>query len=62
MFGSKQDPWHTQPDDKREVEPSYPQDAADQEREQKKRKWMGRAVEAAVDILGEIIEAVLDGI
>lgn len=61
MFGAKRDPWHTRPDDKQEPA-NFPQDEADQEAERKRRKWLGRFAEAALDILGEVIEGIIDGI
>lgn len=62
VFGPKQDPWHTRPDDKQETEASYPQDEADQTRAEKKRRWAGRVAEAALEIIGEVIEGILDNI
>ena len=62
MFGPKRDPWHTRPDDEPASEAAYPQDAADEAQQQRKRKWLWRIADVAADILGEIIEAILDGI
>ena len=62
MFGPKQDPWHTRPDDAKAQEAAYPQDEEDQAQKQKKRKWLGTAAEVAVDIIGDVIESVLDNI
>ena len=58
MVDPKRDPYHTQPDDA----PSYPQDEADAEQQSIRRKWAGKAVEAALDILGEVVEGILDNI
>ena len=62
MVGPKQDPYHTRPGDVQKQEATYPQDEAEQARQEKKRKWLGTAAEVAVDIVGEIIENVLDNI
>ena len=62
MFGPKQDPYHTRPDDAQAQETAYPQDEAEQAQKEKKRKWLGTAAEVAVDIIGEIVENVLDNI
>ena len=62
VFGPKQDPWHTRPEDERESEVSYPQDEADHAQAEKKRRWAGKAAEAALEIVGEVIEGILDNI
>ena len=61
MFRPKQDPWHTRPGDGQE-EAAFPQDEADEESVKKRRKWLGRVAEVALDILGEVVEGILDGI
>lgn len=62
MFGPKPDPYHTRPGDAQAEEAWHPQDEADQVQQQKKRKWIGAAAEVAVDVIGGIIEGVLDNI
>ena len=62
MFGPKQDPYHTRPDDAQAQEAAYPQDEADQAQKEKTRKWLGTAAEVAADIIGEIVENVFDNI
>ena len=62
MFGPKKDPWHTRPDDARAEETSYPQDEADQEAQQKKRNLAWKVADVALDVVGEVIEGILDNI
>lgn len=62
MFGPKQDPYHTRPDDEQVSEAAYPQDAADQEQQQKKRNLAWKVADVALDIVGEVIEGIIDNI
>ena len=62
MFGPKQDPYHTRPDDAGAEEPTYPQDAADQEQQRKKRNLAWKVADVALDVVGEVIEGILDNI
>ena len=62
MFGPKQDPYHTRPDDARTEEVAYPQEEADQERQEKKRNLAWKVADVALDMVGEVIEGILDNI
>lgn len=62
MFGPKQDPYHTRPDDGQASEAAYPQDAADQEQQQKKRNLAWKVADVALDVVGGVIEGILDNI
>lgn len=61
MAGPKQDPWHTRPNDG-QAEPTYPQDEADQTQERKKRDWVWKVADVALDVVGGVIEGILDNI
>lgn len=62
MFGPKQDPYHTRPDDERAEEAAYPQDEADREQQKKKRNLAWKVADVALDVVGEVIEGILDNI
>ena len=62
MFGPKRDPYHTRPDDERMEENHYPQDEADQEERKKKRNMAWKIADVALDVVGEVVEGILDNI
>ena len=62
MFGPKRDPYHTRPEDEQTEETSYPQDDADQERQSKRRNLAWKVADVALDVVGEVIEGILDNI
>ena len=62
MAEPKRDPWHTRPGDAGTEKQSYPQDEADAERRNKRRSLAWKAADVALDVLGEVVEGILDNI
>ena len=62
MFGPKQDPYHTRSDDAQAQEAAYPQDEAEQAQKEKKRNLAWKVADVALDVVGEVIEGILDNI
>lgn len=61
MMAGMKDPYHTRPED-REESAAYAQDEVDQVMEAKKKKNRGRVAEFLIDVLGEVIEAIIDAV
>ena len=62
MFGPKQDPYHTRPDDAQTEEAAYPQDEVDQEERKKRRNLAWKVADVALDVVGEVIEGLIEGL
>ena len=62
MPGPKRDPYHTRPEDERAEETAYPQDDADQEQQSKRRSLAWKVADVALDVVGGVIEGILDNI
>ena len=60
MYTESRDPYRTRPEDS--DQPQYPQDEADAEAAEKKKRTLADLAEAAIDIIGEVVEAILDAV
>lgn len=60
MYTESRDPYRTRPEDI--DQPQYPQDEADAEAAEKKKRTLADLAEAAIDVIGEVVEAILDAV
>lgn len=60
MYTESRDPYHTRPEDAAPAQ--YPQDEADAEAAEKKKRTLADLAEAAIDVIGEVVEAIIDAV